>query len=131
MDMHWLSNEARHIHSLFAGLFFSLVLTLLLLGVLMGYFKMSMASVPDFLSLVGRAVIAAFLLVAFPEIMNTLAQITDQLSQEVGHLNNLSLVVSRLGEKIGDLSFSWVSVKDSVLLVVSYVSFFIVYTCNT
>ncbi len=128
MDMHWLSNEAQQIHSLFSSLFFSLVLTLLLLGVVLGYFKMSMASVPDFLSLVGRAVIAAFLLVAFPEIMNTLAQITDQLSQEVGKLNNLSLVVSRLGEKIGDLSFSWVSVKDSVLLVVSYVSFFIVYT---
>jgi hypothetical protein len=79
------------------------------------------------MSLVGRAVLAAFILAAFPEIMNTLANITDQVARDVGQLNNFKLVVSRLGEKIGTLTFSWVSVKDSVLLIVSYFTFFLLY----
>ena len=127
MDMHWLAQEAKHIHSLFAGLFYTVILVLILLGVVLNYFKMPMGQVPEFLTLIGRAVVAAFLLVAFPEIMNTLADITDQLSKDVGQLNNFKLVVTRLGEKVGTLTWSWVSYKDSILLLVSYVSFFLLY----
>lgn len=127
MDMGWLSNEAKQIHALFAGLFYSVVLTLLLFGVVLNYFRMPMGQIPEFMSLVGRAIVAAFLLAALPEIMNMAADLTDQLSAQIGSLNNFKLVVHRLGEKIGDLRFSWVSVKDSVLLLISYVSFFLLY----
>ncbi len=127
MDMSWLASEAKQIHALFANLFYSIVLTLLLLGVVLNYFRMPMGQVPEFMSLVGRAIIAAFILVAFPEIMNTLADVTDSLARDVGELNNFKLVVGRLGEKIGTLTWSWVSVKDSVLLLVSYLTFFFLY----
>ncbi len=127
MDIEWLASRAKKVHAIFSGLFYSLVLTLLLIGVVLNYFRMPMGQVPEFFQLVGRAVIAAFLLAALPEIMNGAADITDQLSTQVGSLNNFKLVVNRLGEKIGDLSFSWVSVKDSMLLVISYVSFFLLY----
>lgn len=127
MDMSWLATEAKQIHALFANLFYSVVLTLLLIGIVLNYFRMPMGQVPEFLTLVGRAIIAAFLLVALPEIMNTLADVTDQIAQEVGQLNNFKLVVGRLGEKIGTLTWSWVSVKDSVLILVSYVTFFLLY----
>ena len=80
-----------------------MTLTLLLLGVVMNYFRMPMGQVPEFLNLVGRTVVAAFLLVSLPEIMNALADVTDQLSRNVGELNNFKLVVSRLGDKLGDL----------------------------
>jgi hypothetical protein len=59
--------------------------------------------------------------------MNTLASVTDQFAGEIGQLNNFKLVVSRLGEKIERLTFSWVSAKDSVLLMVSYLTFFLLY----
>jgi hypothetical protein len=127
MDMGWLSNEAREIHALFSGLFYSVVLTLLLTGVVLNYFRMPMGQVPEFMQLVGRAIVAAFLLAALPEIMNAAADLTDQLSQQIGNLNNFKLVLGRLGEKVGQLTWSWVSVKDSVLLLVSYVSFFLLY----
>lgn len=127
MDMSWLSNEARQIHDLFSSLFYSLVVVLLAFGVLISFFKMSMGQVPEFLQLVGRAVIAAFLLTALPEIMNTLADLTDQISKDVGQLNNIRLVLERLGEKIHSLTWSWVNIKDSVLLLVSFVTFFLVY----
>lgn len=127
MDMTWLASEAKQIHSLFANLFYSIVLTLLLIGVVLNYFRMPLGQVPEFMILVGRAILAAFILVALPEIMNTLADFTDQLSREVGELNNLKLVVSRLGEKVGNFTWSWVSIKDSVLLLISYLTFFLLY----
>ena len=127
MDMTFLANEAKQIHALFSGLFYSFVLSLLLIGVILNFFRMPLGQVPEFLHLVGRAVVAAFLLVALPEIMNTLANLTDQMAARVGELNNFKLVVSRLGDKIGILSWSWVSVKDSILLLISYLTFFLLY----
>lgn len=127
MDMSWLATEAKQIHDLFSSLFYSIVLVMISFGVLMSFFKMPMGQVPEFLQLVGRAVLAAFILAAMPEIMNTLASLTDEVAKNVGALNNYHLVLSRLGEKIGSLSWSWVSVKDSVLLLVSYLSFALVY----
>lgn len=127
MDVTWLATEARKIHDLFSTLFYSLVVLLILIGVMTSFFRMSMGQVPEFLSLIGRAVLAAFLLASFPEIMNTLANLTDQFAQEIGELNNFKLVVSRLGEKIETLTFSWVSVKDSTLLIISYLTFFLLY----
>jgi hypothetical protein len=127
MDMNWLAHEARQIHDLFSSLFYSVVVLMIAFGVVVSFFKMSMGQVPEFTSLVGRAVLAAFILAAFPEIMNTLANVTDDIARDVGKLDNLKLVVSRLGEKIGTLTFSWVAVKDSVLLIVSYLTFFLLY----
>jgi hypothetical protein len=127
MDINWLASEAKQIHTLFSTMFYSLVLTLVLIGVVINYFKMPMGHVPQFFNLVGRAAVAALILAAFPEIMNSLADLTDQLAREFGHLNNIHLVVSRLGEKLGSFTWSWVSVKDSVLILISYVSFFILY----
>jgi hypothetical protein len=88
---------------------------------------MPMGQVPEFMQLVGRAIIAAFLLAALPEIMNAAADLTDQLSLQIGNLDNFKLVMGRLGQKVGQLTWSWVAVKDSVLLLVSYVSFFLLY----
>ena len=127
MDMSWLASEAKQIHGLFSNLFYSLAMTLLLIGVVTNYFRMPLGQVPEFLSLVGRVIVAALLLVALPEVMNALANVTDSIASEVGNLNNFKLVLHRLGDKIGEFTWSWVSVKDSVLLVVSYVTFFLLY----
>jgi len=127
MDMSWLSREAKSIHLLFSSLFYSFVVVLLLIGVITNFFKMSLGQVPEFMSLLGRALLASLILVSLPETMNTLADLTDQMAGRIGELNNLELVVQRLGEKIGNLTFSWVSVKDSILMIVSYLTFFLLY----
>ena len=127
MDMSWLSTEAKVIHEIFSSFFYSIVLLMITLGVVLNFFKMPMGQVPEFMQLVGRAIIAAFILAALPEIMNFLADITDQLSAQIGQLTNFKTVVGRLGEKVGTLTWSWVSFKDSVLLLISYLTFFILY----
>ena len=127
MDMSWLSTEAKIIHEIFSSFFYSIVLLMITLGVVLNFFKMPMGQVPEFMQLVGRAIVAAFILAALPEIMNFLADITDQLSAQIGQINNFKTVVGRLGEKVGTLTWSWVSFKDSVLLLISYLTFFILY----
>ena len=127
MDMSWLSTEAKIIHDIFSSFFYSIVLLMIILGVVLNFFKMPMGQVPEFMQLVGRAIIAAFILAALPEIMNFLADITDQLSAQIGQMTNFKTVVGRLGEKVGTLTWSWVSFKDSVLLLISYLTFFLLY----
>jgi len=127
MDMHWLANEAKQLHFIFESFFNSMVLTMIVGGVVVSFFKMPLGQVPEFLTLVGRAVIASFILAAFPEILNFMADLTDNLATTIGNMNNFKLVLSRLGEKIGQFTWSWVSVKDSVLLIISYLTFFLLY----
>ncbi|MBL7544330.1 MAG: hypothetical protein JNL11_10955 [Bdellovibrionaceae bacterium] len=127
MDMHWLANEAKQLHFIFTSFFNSMVLTMIVGGVVVSFFKMPLGQVPEFLTLVGRAIIASFILAAFPEILNFMADLTDNLAATIGNLNNFKLVLSRLGAKIGQFTWSWVSVKDSVLLIISYLTFFLLY----
>lgn len=126
-DFTWLASEAKQIHTLFENLFYSLIGTLLILGVVLEYFKFSVGGVPSFVTLVGRAFIAAILLASFPEVLNTVAGITDKLASEIGSLNQFELVLSRMGEQIDKLSWSWTSVKRMVIVGISFVAFFLLY----
>jgi len=126
-DLAWLATEAKKIHELFNGYFYLLVTVLMLLGVAIEYFKWPIGNVPNFGTLVGRALIAAILLHAYPEITNTIADVTDAVAAQIGDLNNFKLILDRMGDKVGELSWSWVSVKESIMLLISFVTFFILY----
>lgn len=126
-DLAWLATEAKKIHELFNGYFYLLVTVLMLLGVAIEYFKWPIGGVPSFGTLVGRALIAAILLHAYPEITNTIADVTDSVAAQIGDLNNFKLILDRMGDKVNELSWSWVSVKESVMLLISFITFFILY----
>ncbi len=127
MDPSWLAREAQHIHGIFEQLFFVLMTFFLVLGVVLEYFKMPLGGSPAFLQLVGRVFIASLMLVAFPEISNALADISDNLSRELGDVNNFHMILDRMGDKLHSLSASWVSVKDVLILSVSFITFFVLY----
>lgn len=126
-DLNWLATESRRIHEIFSSYFYLLVTALLLLGVVMEYFKWPIGQIPNFSILVGRTIIAALLLHAYPEITNTIADLADAVSQQLGDLNNFKLILDRMGDKLGELSWSWVSFKESVMLLLSFLTFFILY----
>jgi len=127
MDTSWLAQEAKTIHQIFSGYFYILVGTLILIGVTLDYFKIAIGQTPQFGSLVGRALLASLLLVATPEIMNMLSSVTDSMAKELGDLNQFKYVLSRMGDKLGELSWSWVSFKESIILIISFLTFFILY----
>lgn len=126
-DMSWLAAEAQKVHTLFQGAFYILVSLLLVLGVVLEYFKMPLGQLPTFPQLVGRALIAAILLHSYPTITNAIADVADAVAAQLGDLNNYQLVLDRMGDKMGELTWSWVSVKDSLMLAISFLTFFLLY----
>lgn len=126
-DISWLAVEAKKIHEIFTGYFYLLVTVLMLLGITVEYFKWPIGQIPNFGTLVGRALIAALLLHAYPDITNIIADVTDAVAGRLGDLNNFKLILDRMGDKLGELSFSWVSFKETVMLLISFLTFFILY----
>lgn len=126
-DFNWLAAEAKQIHALFESLFYSIVLTLLLLGIILEYFKFSIGSMPSFATLVGRSFVAAIMLATFPEVLNTIAGMTDAIANEIGGLNKFELVLSRMGEQVDKFSWSWTSIRSMVIVTISFVAFFLLY----
>jgi len=126
-DISWLAIEAKKIHEIFTGYFYLLVTVLMLLGITVEYFKWPIGQIPNFGTLVGRALIAALLLHAYPDITNIIADVIDAVAGRLGDLNNFKLILDRMGDKLGELSLSWVSFKETVMLLISFLTFFILY----
>lgn len=127
MDINWLATEARTLHQVFSSVFYVMVLTALTIALILEYFKLPLGGTPQFVTLIGRVFIAAILFVATPEIMNVLAEFTDAVTKELGAFTNYKLVLDRMGDKVGSLSLSWVSIKDSILILISFLTFFVLY----
>jgi hypothetical protein len=127
MNLTWLAAEAQKLHAIFQNAFFGVITVLLLIAVILDFFKIPMGNTPGISTLLGRCLIATLLLVALPEIMNAVAAMTDAIAHDVGDLNNFKDVLSRMGDKLKTLAWSWTSVKDMVILVISFLSFFILY----
>jgi hypothetical protein len=127
MDMNWLATEAKTLHVVFSNIFFILISTFLVLAVVLEFFKIPLGGMPQFPQIAARVFIASILLVSVPEIMNALATVTDAMTKEIGQFLELKHVLERLSDKFGEMSWSWVSIKDSVMILISYLSFFIFY----
>lgn len=123
----WLSQQAMQIHAIFNGVFYVLVLTLLSLGILMEYFKWPLGGVPAFSQLIGRAFIAAILLHSLPEIMNTIADITDAFTKQLGDFNQYKEVFNVMMHRLKDLTPSWLSAKDLAVWIISFLGFYLLY----
>jgi hypothetical protein len=127
-DLSWLAQEATKIHAIFESIFYGLVTVLLVFGVITEYFKWPIGGgLPSIGPLVGRVLIAAILLHTYTDVTNLFSEFTDALAAKLGDLNQIKLVLVRMGGKLHDMTWSWVSVKDSATLLVSFVTFFLLY----
>lgn len=126
-DLSWLSNEAKQVHAVFLSMFYSFATVLLLLGVVTEYFKLPLGGLPQISQLVGRTIVAAILLTTYSEVSNAVADFADALAKDLGSLNEIKHVLSKMGDKLGELSWSWTSIKDSLILLLSFLTFFVLY----
>ncbi len=125
--MSWISAEAKTLHSFFVSIFYILMTILILIGVLIEYFKMPIGGVPAFSQLIGRALVAAVLLAAYPEISNAVAAVADSIAERIGDLNSYRHVLESAGAALKEHSWSWTSIGDTLLSVVSYAAYLILY----
>ena len=106
-DISWISHQAQQIHGVFMSLFYVLITVLLCLGVFIEYFKWPLGGVPSFSTLVGRTLIAALLLNTYPQVSNTVAELSDALSRQLGDVNQFKVVLSHMGDQLKTLTFSY------------------------
>ena len=126
-DISWISEQAKTIHEIFVGLFYAAASLLLLIGVLLEYFKWPLGGMPSFSILLGRTVIAALLLVTYPEIANMVASVTDQLADKVGALNTFDEVKKAIWKVTSEHRFSWTSIPDGLLFLVAYLIYWLLH----
>ena len=122
-DLGWITQEAQALHSIFMSLFYTTITVLLLLGVVLEFFKIPLGILPAFPQLLGRALVCGILLASYPEIANSIASIADGLAEKIGDLNTFTNVLGKAGHVISKLSWSWTSIGDSFVFIVSYLSF--------
>lgn len=127
MDLTFVSNEAKTLHEFFVSIFYGLAVILLLIGVLVEYFKMPLGGTPTFTQLIGRVFIAAMLLIAYPEISNTVADIADAIADKIGSINTMHSALSAAGENLKAQSWSWTSIGDTVVAAIAYLAYLILY----
>lgn len=127
MDISWVSSQAKEIHTFFVSLFYALAVVLIVIGVLIDYFKMPIGGVPAFQQLVGRALVAAILLTAYPQISNWIAAIADAVADHLGSINNYQNVLKSAAATFKDHSWSWTSLGDTLLSVIAILVYFILY----
>jgi hypothetical protein len=127
MDMSYISAEAKTLHNFFVSIFYIVATILLLIGVLIEYFKMPIGGSLGFAQLVGRTLIASVLLAAYPEISNSVATVADAIAAKIGDLNSFHNLLESAGAALKQHSWSWTSIGDTLLSVVSYLAYFILH----
>lgn len=126
-DISWISSQAREIHDFFVSIFYLVVTLMLTIGVMMEYFKFPLGGTPQFPQLVGRVFVASMLLIAYPDISNAIASVADALAAKIGSFNDVDNVLAAAGETLKKHSWSWTSIADSVLWIVTYLAYFLLY----
>jgi hypothetical protein len=127
IDLTWLSQEARNIHAVFESMFYGMAAIFILLAVVTEMLSMPIGAVGSTPQLIGRVLIAAFLLHSYPEITNALSSFVDALATKIGGFNQFHHVLDRMGDKLKTLTMSWISIKEAAILVFSFITFFLLY----
>ncbi len=127
MDISWISSQAKDIHAFFVSIFYSLAVLLILIGVVIDYFKLPIGGVPAFQQLIGRALVAAILLIAYPQISNGVSLVADAVADHLGSIGTVHNVLKTAGQIFKDHSWSWTSLGDTLLSVVAILAYFLLY----
>ncbi|MCB0444905.1 MAG: hypothetical protein KDC68_04485 [Gelidibacter sp.] len=127
LDFSWLAAEAKTIYIIFGNLFYTIIGLLLIVGVLLEFFKFPVGGVPSFVPLVGRCFIAALMFISFPDFLNTVGDLVDVIAKDIGGLNEFKYVLAKMSDQLDKLTWSWTSVKQMTIVVISLLAFFILY----
>ena len=102
MDMTWLATEAKTLHGVFQEMFFSFLMVLFLIGIVLELFKIPLGGAPEVAQLASRLLIATIIMVAVPDVMNILADVADNLTKQLGAFNDFQHVKERLKEQLSN-----------------------------
>ncbi|MBP9709151.1 MAG: hypothetical protein KBD78_16060 [Oligoflexales bacterium] len=122
-DLNWITAEAQQLHGTFQSVFYVLVATLLVLGIILEYFRLPLGGMPATGILVGRALVAIILLVSYREVVNTLSLLSEELTKQLGSLDTLSDVLQKFGDKVDKFQMDWLSARSLFITGLSILTY--------
>ncbi|MEZ4814409.1 MAG: hypothetical protein R3A80_04280 [Bdellovibrionota bacterium] len=127
-DPSWISTEAHRVHSILFDTALSLAGIVIALSLISDYFKLSFLSfVPNAGETLSRLFISLLLLYFYPEISDALASFTDSLTEKIGGFHEINNVLDQMGAKLKDFSWNLTSLKETGILILAFITFFLLY----
>ncbi len=129
-DFSILGSLMNDLHQEFVRLYYLMLPVFFALAVAVAWFKNPMGG-PEFLDIIKRAIIATILLVAFPDISQSILWVADGITEKIDNLNSLDTFIRMAQEKSESYTFSVTSVvlafDDLLIATLSFLSYLVLY----
>lgn len=129
-DFSLLGSLMRDLHQEFVRMYYLMLPVFFALAVVVAWVKSPTGS-PEFLDIIKRAIIATVLLVAFPDISNSILFVADGITERIDKVNSLDMMIRMAQEKSESYTFSVTSVilqfNDLIIATLSFLSYLILY----
>lgn len=126
-DVSWVIETSRDLRMIFESMFYAFVTLLLLVGVVIEYFKLPLGGLPTLAPLVGRVLVAFLLLASYTEVANGISKVSDALSADINGTNDLLTGVQLAWDKMQKLDWGWTSIGQTLIWFVGYLSYAVLY----
>jgi len=128
----WLSREALNLHLIFREAFWALLLSLVVIGLVLDFFKVPFGLTPNPQSLIARAFLAVILLSLHREITNFIAMVVDVFSEDLGEFSLITSTIKALVKNfresifVNNFTWSWPP-ANSIMVYLSIGSYWLAY----
>lgn len=126
-DITWLTKEATQLHDMFYGWFFILASTMLLIGIMVEYFRLPVGGQANFTRIIGRVLVATMILVAYPEIINKVADLSDAIVNKIGGMNKINEIQALASKSVKEKSWSYTDMDETFIWLLSYLVYAVLY----
>ncbi|GIL16317.1 MAG: hypothetical protein BroJett040_00680 [Oligoflexia bacterium] len=123
-----LGTLVRDIHGMLVGFYYLALPVAILLAVVMGYLQ---AGGADYVDTIRRVFVATLLLIAFPDISQTILGVCDGIAHRIDDMSGLETVMRMAQEKSESYSTAknvlLLKFNDLLIAILSFISFLILY----
>ncbi|HLE12946.1 MAG: hypothetical protein A2504_13050 [Bdellovibrionales bacterium RIFOXYD12_FULL_39_22] len=128
-----LGSLMRDLHREFVRIYYLMLPVFFLLSVAVTWFRHPQGS-PEFVSIIKKAVVSTFLLVAFPEISQAIVSICDGIADKIDSMNSIDTIIKMAGQKTQGYSFSPTSIllqfNDLIIATLAFLSYLVLYVAR-
>lgn len=133
IDFGLISPLMRELHAECVKIFYLGLPVCFALEVSLQWFRRSQGAV-DFLGILKRTIIAVLLLVAFPEITDTIITVSEAIAARMDDVRNLDQLMAIAEEKVREYTLSpkslAIAFNDFILSAITFISFMFLFACR-
>ncbi|MBF0363674.1 MAG: hypothetical protein HQK49_21830 [Oligoflexia bacterium] len=122
----WIPDVCRELKGNIDTIYWILLAPFTTFCILLEYFKFGENS-PDVFKIIRRMVISVILFISFNECLHVISELTEGLSQKIGGITNLQLVLDEINRRNSTITVSWVKFKEYLIFTLNLISYMVAY----